>query len=307
MVRFYKREQINDDLWNGCVNRAVRPSVKGYTWYLDIACKNWSALILNDYEAVLPLPVKSKLKISYLLQPLFIRLMNIYSDRDISAERINKFLDAIPSSIKLVDINLNVSDVVQRADFVIKTKPVQLLDLKVPYETIALGYKENVIRNLRKAKKNDLVIVEHITVTQVIEMFKTNVGYKIKDIKEKNYKVLKTLMDKVIQQQCGFTAGVFNKDKKLVAAAFFMLSEKDVSFFNGSSTPLGKTSGAMFFLFDHVFKKYATQKDIFDFEGSSIKGIADFNKNFGAKDYVYLHIKKNSLPYLLKKWSGKYL
>jgi len=169
-----------------------------------------------------------------------------------------------------------------------------------------LGYKENVIRNLRKAEKNDLVIVEHIPVAQVIEMFKTNVGPKLKNVKEKNYKVLKILMDKVVQQQCGFTTGVLNKDKQLVATAFFILSEKDISFF-GSSTPLGKTSGAMFFLFDHIFKRYATQKDIFDFEGSSIKGIADFNKRFGAKDYVYLHLKRNSLPFLLKKWSGKYL
>jgi len=305
MITFYKREQIDDNLWNNSVKNAIESSVAGYTWYLDIVCENWSALIWNDYQAVFPLPIKSKFKISYLLQPLFVKTLNIYSNREIPVTLVNEFLDAIPASVKLIDIKLNVSYRIDRVDFDIEHKPFQLLNLNVPYETIVLGYKENVRRNLNKAEKNCLSIVEHIPVKQVIEMFKANVGYKIKHLKAKNYNVLEVLMERAIEQQCGYTAGVINKDRELVAAAFFMFSEKDIFFFNGSSTQIGKTSGAIFFLFDHIFKKYATHKRVFDFEGSSIKGIADFNKKFGAKDCVYLHIKKNSLPYLLKKLSGK--
>jgi len=305
MIQLYKRAQIDDDLWNRCVKQSFNSSVSGYTWYLDIVCANWSALIYNNYQAVLPLPVKTKLNIPYILQPLFVKTLQIYSESEVSSELIDTFLDVIPSSIKLIDINLQINEKLQRNDFIIKSKLFQLLDLTVSYEKIALAYHKSVHRSLTKASKNNLSIAEAVSVKQVIELFKANVGYKIKQLKAKNYVVLEALMEKVRENQSGFSIGVINKDKQLVAAAFCLLSEKKISFFNGSSNDEGKHSGAMFFLFDELFKRYATRKVVFDFEGSSIKGINDFNRKFGAKDCVYLQIKKNRLPYLLKKLSGK--
>jgi hypothetical protein len=305
MIQLYKRTEIDDALWNRCVKQAVNSSVSGYTWYLDIVCENWSALIWNNYQAILPLPVKTKLNIPYILQPLFIKSLNIYSESEVSLELTNAFLDAIPSKIKLIDINLQVNEQLQRNDFIVKSKLFQLLDLTVSYEKISLDYHKSVHRSLTKASKNNLSIVEAVSVKQVIELFKVNVGYKIKQLKAKNYVVLEALMERLGENQSGFSIGVINKDKQLVAAAFCILSEKEISFFNGSSNDEGKHSGAMFFLFDELFKRYATRKVVFDFEGSSIKSINDFNKKFGAKDCVYLQIKKNRLPYLLKKLSRK--
>ncbi len=305
MIQLYKRAQIDDDLWNRCVKQSFNSSVSGYTWYLDSVCANWSALIYNNYQAVLPLPVKTKLNIPYLLQPLFVKTLQIYSESEVSSELIDTFLDVIPSSIKLIDINLQLNEQLHRNDFIINSKLFQSLDLTVPYKKIASDYHKSVHRSLNKACKNNLSIIEPVSVKQVIELFKTNVSYKIKQLKAKDYVVLEMLMETAMQRQYALSMGVVNKDKQLIAAAFFMVSEREITFFNGSSNDEGKHSGAMFFLFDELFRRYATRKELFDFEGSSIKSIADFNKKFGAKDCVYLQIKKNRLPYLLKKLSGK--
>jgi hypothetical protein len=305
MITFYNRQQVDDVLWNKCVEQATNCSVSGYTWYLDTVCKNWSALILDNYKAVFPLPVKSKFKISYLLQPLFIKSLNIYSDNKPSVPLINSFLDAIPSSVKLIDFNLNQHDTIYHVGFEIIESPFQLLDISVPYEKLKKNYKGNVHRNLQKARENNLTIVDTVSVEQVVELFKSNVGYKITHLKTNDYNVLKILMQQVLFNKCGFSIGVIDEDKQLIAAAFLMQSKTSIYCFNESSNKAGKHSGAMFFLRDEIIKRYASNKQQFDFEGSSIKGVADFNKQFGAKDCVYLQIKKNTLPYLLRKYIHK--
>jgi hypothetical protein len=305
MIRLYERKQINGELWNKCVEQAFHSSVTGYTWYLDTACENWSALILNNYKAVLPLPIKSKFTIDYLLQPLFIKSLNIYSDNKPSVSLINAFLDAIPSSVKLIDFNLNLPDMIYHVGFEIIERPAQLLDINVPYEILEKNYKGNVHRNLQKAKENNLTIVDNVSVEQVVELFKSNVGHKITHLKTNDYNVLKKIMQQALFNQCGFSIGVTDKDKHLVAAAFLMQSTTSIYCFNESSNQAGKHSGAMFFLRDEIIKRYAKSKQQFDFEGSSLKGVADFNKQFGAKDCVYLQIKRNTLPYLVRKWINK--
>ena len=162
-------------------------------------------------------------------------------------------------------------------------------------------------RNLKKAQKNNLILVENVSVEQVVELLKINIGYKVKHLKASGYEVLKKVMKQTLHYQCGFTVGVIDENKQLLAATFCILSKNKIHCILESSTPVGKDSGAMFFMRDEIIKRYGKDKEAFDFEGSSIKGIADFNKSFGAKDCVYLHLKRNTLPYLLKKWSGKYL
>ncbi len=78
-----------------------------------------------------------------------------------------------------------------------------------------------------------------------------------------------------------------------------------ILFFLGIANAHGKAEGAMYFMIDHIFKKYANTATIFDFGGSNVESIANFNKNFGAKDCVYLQVKKNSLPVIVKWISGK--
>jgi Holliday junction resolvase len=54
-----------------------------------------------------------------------------------------------------------------------------------------------------------------------------------------------------------------------------------------------------------MLKTYAQKAESFDFGGSSIESIANFNHNFGGKNYVYLQVKKNNLPYFIKLISSK--
>ena len=60
MIKHLLRNQIDSDKWDACITNAPQKLPYGFSWYLDIACENWSALVLNNYAAVMPLPYKKK-------------------------------------------------------------------------------------------------------------------------------------------------------------------------------------------------------------------------------------------------------
>jgi Holliday junction resolvase len=83
-----------------------------------------------------------------------------------------------------------------------------------------------------------------------------------------------------------------------------MKTDKVIYFSFGSANEESKSAGAMYLMVDEIIKRYAQKIAIFDFEGSDVEGIANFNRNFGAKDFVYLRVQKNTLPRIVK-WMRK--
>ena len=71
MIRFVNRNQIDVEKYNYCIEKAIQSRIYAYAWYLDIVADNWSVLVLDDYDAVMPLPWKIKYGIKYITQPFF--------------------------------------------------------------------------------------------------------------------------------------------------------------------------------------------------------------------------------------------
>jgi hypothetical protein len=69
-------------------------------------------------------------------------------------------------------------------------------------------------------------------------------------------------------------------------------------FLKSGVTGEGKSNGYMHLLFDDFISKHAGTPVELDFGGSSVESVARFYKNFGAKDCVYLQVKRNRLSRL---------
>ena len=67
-----------------------------------------------------------------------------------------------------------------------------------------------------------------------------------------------------------------------------------------SSNQAGIEQSAMFLLVDTFIEKNAGKKQIFDFEGSNIPGVARFYAGFGATPETYYSVHQNRLPKLLQ-------
>ena len=303
MIKFVDHKNINKKKWDDCIRQSSNACIFVYSWYLDVVCENWSALILNDYEAVFPIASKSKYKINYIVQPFFTRYFGLFSKIEITKKLTTSFLNTIPEKFKFIEFCLHEKMNFDAPEYSKAERKFQLLNLNLSYEILYKGYSENAKRSIKKAIKVELIVKNNVAPEIVVNLFKSTKGGELGVFKPNDYKILLTLMNVCIKQNKAESLAVFDKQNKLCAAGFFMKNDNRFVFLKSGVTDYGKANGAMHFLFDNIIRKYAATDIILDFGGSSVETVARFYKNFGAKDCVYLQLKKNSLPRIIK-WIG---
>src|SRR6478609_9229707 len=109
-IRYVKRKDIDTQKWDECIRNASNSIIYVYSFYLDAIAEQWDALIRNDYEAVMPLVWNEKLGIKYIYQPFFMAQTGVFGG-SINAALIDSFINAIPSGIKYVDMDLHETNI----------------------------------------------------------------------------------------------------------------------------------------------------------------------------------------------------
>ena len=302
-ITYLQHKDINKTKWDKCIKKAFNGIVYAFSWYLDIMCEEWEALIEGDYDSVFPLPAGEKYGINYLYQPFFTQQLGVFSTKKLDANKVHQFLKNIPAKYKYVDISLNTFNKISQGEsleFIKKRNITYELDLIVPYEKIFNNYSTNTKRNIKKADNNKLEIVKGLQPVELIKLFRTNLGKTIKKIKPAHYKKLIRIITISIRYNIGEIYAVYTAKNNLCAAAFFITSHNKSIFLFSGINKQGKQNSAMFLLIDEFIKKKSEKNRILDFEGSNIEGIARFYRSFGSKACEYLRIKQNKLPWYIK-------
>lgn len=292
-------EKIDKKKWDACIRTSVNSSVFATSAYLDSVCDNWSGLILNDYEAVFPIVWASKYRIKYIYQPFFTRYFGIFSKAKVTDKLSNDFIQAIPEEFKYIEFCLHEENAVSTKEIEKKERKYQFVDLNKPYDNVFKSYSENAKRSIKKAIKSKAEIKEGIESNEIVELFKRTKGRELEVFGTKDYQRLLGLMDVFQKDKGAETVAVYDAEGNLCAAGFFIKYKNRYIFLKSGVTEYGKTHGYMHLLFDHFIKKHSESECILDFGGSSVESVARFYKNFGAKDCVYLQVKKNRLPKLV--------
>src|SRR6187431_3242733 len=129
MIQFLNHSSIDKTKWDLCIEQSVNSFVYGYSWYLDVLAPNWNALVLNDYEAVMPLTGNRKLFIHYLFQPFFTQQLGVFSRSTLTQKQLGAFIGAVPDKYRFVDINLNDQNEITEGPFKIRKRKNYVLDL----------------------------------------------------------------------------------------------------------------------------------------------------------------------------------
>ena len=312
MINYIQHKNIDKEKWDSCIEKSPNSCVFVYSWYLDIACENWTALVLNDYQAVFPLASKSKFNTSYLYQPFFTRYFGVFSVSGSTNNLTTDFLKAIPQKYKYIEYCLkepNDNNVYSENSFPLlgflqTQRKFQFLELITPYENIYKNYSVNTKRNIKKALNAGFEIKFNVAPALIVNLFKSTKGKELEIFKTKDYERLQLLMNTLVNKNKAESIAVYDEKGCLSAAAFFMHSKNCFVYLKSGVTEYGKSNGAMHLVLDIFIRKYAATNQILDFGGSSVETVARFYKNFGAKDCVYLQLKKNTLsPFA--KWLSK--
>src|SRR6187431_1007687 len=102
-IQYLSHKEIDKTKWDACIEQASNGLIYPYSFYLDSMSKHWDALVLNDYEAVMPLTWNKKYGFYYLYQPAFTASLGVFG-KSLTKEVIEDFVSMFPSKFKLVEI-----------------------------------------------------------------------------------------------------------------------------------------------------------------------------------------------------------
>ena len=295
-IHYIKHAQIDFDKWNRCIDGALNCRIYAYDWHLDRTAIEWDALIYGDYEYVMPLPFRKKLGIKYLYQPLFSQQLGIFPTP--SNAIFDVFIAEIKDRFKYADMQLNAMNIPgENNGAVFFERKNYLLSLTNDFKSIISGYSKNTKRNITKAQKQDLSIIEGIRFEDYLEFKAKNLPA---GVDQSAIDKLKSLIAFGEYKGFGKIYGVYTPENDLCAAVYFCRWKDRVIYFNAASNEEGKNTGAMYYLINRFIEDNAEKNLILDFEGSMIPGVERFYKGFGAKPETYFQLKYNRLPLLLR-------
>ena len=295
MIRFLQHDMIDKSQWDDCISRAVNGNLNACSWYLDIVCPGWCALVEDNYEKVFPLPVSAKAGFNYIMQPYFTQQLGLFYQSVSSKGEITEFLSSIPIEYKYIDINLNTSNKIQASEDVSEMTNLEL-DLIGEYDEIAARYQTNLQRNLKKAVQNKLTLTKHVRPEEIISLFRANKGQELRHLDDTQYIKIQRIAYESLHNGIGETWGAFNEFNQLVAAILWITSHQKAIFLFSAVSETGKQLNAMPWLIDSFIRQNAGKPLTLDFEGSNNDGLARFYSSFGAKKVIYQRYVRNSLP-----------
>lgn len=308
-IKYITQQNIDKQKWDACIENASNGLIYGYSYYLDIMAKHWDALVLNDYEIVMPLTWNKKYGFHYLYQPAFMASLGVFGKnlpagrQSITQEILQRFLEAIPAKFKLVEISLNSGNMTHPLPGSMQARINYVLPLNKNYNELYDGYRDNHKRNISKAIQAGCVVKKNIDVDDILKLHKQYLKGTSNE-KEEDHINFKRLYEFLKSNNKAETYGVLDKANQLLASCVFFYSHKRAYYILVGNHPAGKTIGASPALIDAFIKDHAGTSLTLDFEGSDISNLAFFYEGFGAKEESYSALKINRLPFYVRWMKG---
>jgi hypothetical protein len=288
-IKYLRYFEIDKDRWNECVHSAPNSLIYGMSWYLDLVCENWDALVAENYDAVMPLPWKKKYGISYIYHPWFAQQLGIFA-KEPEHYPINEFIKVLPRKFLRYEFSFNYLNTFKSLSTQSKTNNV--LSLSSSYPELASHYSENTQRNIKKATHHN---VKEIDTDTFIRLLINEIG-PLMDTK--NQQNLNKLVPFLIQHKHATILGIESKNGELLGAVFLVRFKNRLIHLFSAASEQGKKERVVFKIMDQIIKENCESGNLLDFEGSRHEGIARFYKGFGSQPEVYHSITKKFFGFI---------
>lgn len=284
VIQYLLNKNIDLVKYDACISKSFNSRIYAFSWYLNCVTDSWDVLVLNNYEAVMPLPKRKKYGINYIYQAPWIQQLGVFSEIKIDKFTITKFLTKIPKKFVLIDYFFNSENTIDNK--YIKQRVNYTLYLNKDFKNIKSNYNKNRKRisnknfdNLLLNKKNDIDCF--------LKFFKTqNFNFKThKDSFEKLENLLKS-KNKAVNL---WTVSYSNK---LIGGIVWLKDKHRITYLLPVANEVAKNNNIPTFLINELIKQHQNTNYILDFEGSMIDGVAQFYKSFGAEKEIYYWCKK---------------
>ena len=311
-ISYLKRTEIDLHRWNNLVSGSVNGLIYANTHYLDHLAGNWAALVLNDYQAVIPLTYKKKYGIRYLYQPAFCQQLGIIGDFTDNESRL--ILKKAAELFPFAEISLNYANQAHLPDSIDLTNDTHItiladptyqstarttsnnyiIDLEAGYQKISEAFSGDLRKNLQRVKQFPFEYREGHDPKAAIHLYRHQYGKRFPHVTKNNYNALQEYASQ-------FPGQVLIREvwhhNTMLAIVLCLADSKRIYFLLSTIMEEGRKLEANHFLIDQLVREFSGKPLILDFEGSDIQGIAAFYSGFGAVNQPYPRIKWNHLPW----------
>ena len=296
-IHYLSHNEIDMARWNACIEQAANSLIYGFHFYLDhMAAQQWDALILGDYEAVMPLPWRSKYSIRYLYQPPYTQQTGIFAKQLLSTDLLEAFLQAIQKHFRFAELFLNYDNALPS----LQPRTNYILSLDAPYPQLAAGYKRSLNESLRIAARSTLHYTSSTNITQALADNRKEYASRTPHVRAADHQNFERLCHYLQTHDQLLLRTVTGPAGSPLATVLLLRDRHRLYLVQSTTPPAGRKTAANHFLMDELIKEFAGQKILLDFEGSTIPGIAHFYSGFGAVDQPYYFYRYNNLPWPLR-------
>lgn len=308
VITYLERWQIDTKKWDQCVLSSKHSLSYALSGYLDGVCDpitdysniqfenefdselfgQWGGLILNDYEAVFPIPWRRKYGIYYVYQPNFCQQLGIFGDP--KHFEIEDFLRAIPW--KFLKIHLQVHRFCGRP---IGSKEKTNFVLKAPHVPENC-FNKDALKNVKRILESNVIYKKPHKIVDILKIY-NDAWAELNDFVWFNdYEGFEAACIQMDKQNRLYPVLAKSEDGETLGGAIFLISNKRIHYVCAGPTAAGKEIGIMHGIIHHVALEFPDHA--IDFEGSSIPSVAQFYQKFGPKNEPFFIIQRNLLTNL---------
>lgn len=277
-------------------------------WWLDIVTQKsgWGVSITQDahhkIKAALTYGTFSKFGVKYLSNPvltphcgpwLFPIQTNQYNERySYENQQIKELIAHLPSAafviLKLVPTSINAFPWAW-SGYKTGLKHTYHLDLSSNYEQ---QYKDTLRQDILRASARLTVHNSH----SPEDLFRLSEQMYFHQNKKTPFtnSLLHRLGEQIHDHQAGVLAYARDDRNRPVAGALLVWDHTTAYYLIGARDPQLDPGGAMSYLLHQLIKQLPAHLQIFDFEGSMIKGVEHYFRSFGGQRANVLEVSKTS-------------
>ncbi|WP_343662130.1 hypothetical protein [Chryseobacterium mucoviscidosis] len=276
MIRRLKYNEIDFEKYSKCLENSAQKNWYARKEVLDQLSGNWHILVYNDYEAVMPVPLKRKFALNLVVMPLFCQQLGVFSSKD--DFKINdQFLNFLKNRYNIFSYSFNHYNSFS-----------QDLDKKKNYTIQISDYILLRRKKYFKGRKSTAKCAQHL-IYKEIDFSEESFSFMQKNFKglskdgdvEKYRKYLNFLYTNNSLKLSGAYL-----DEKLINIAVLIDEKDQLSLLGLINDEEYKDENGPSFLIDKILSFYIHEKK-FNFMGSNIRGIEVFFKSFGAELQEY--------------------
>ncbi|MBS1747474.1 MAG: hypothetical protein JST21_15005 [Bacteroidetes bacterium] len=285
--------KIDEQKWDQCLKSGTNGLIYSTTDFLCTLCDNWDAIVVGDYDYIMPVPWRKKYGIKYCYHVPFLQQAGVFG-KNVSEKIVAGCFDLLRKKFLYGDYAFNYKNIVGTG----KICNNFTLSLASNYNSTSFFYSDKLKADLNKAQCHSFDFVQ-AGADEAINLYHQLYAPRFPHIGKD---VFKKLFDFCLikEKQNNLIVRKIKCDGSTLAINLLLKDQSRLYNIISCTTAEGRNQHAGHALHDSIIKEFSQTGWLLDFEGSDIPGVAHFYKSFGAMNQPYTRVHFNALPKILQ-------